>query len=115
MRVLVTGGRDYHNINDARVIYATLDAIHGENEITALIHGDAHGADRLAAAWAYDNKVDEEAYPADWARYGKAAGPIRNQSMVDAKPDLVVAFPGRRGTADCVRRAKLAGIPVRFA
>lgn len=49
------------------------------------------------------------------ATNGKAAGPIRNQRMLDeGKPDLVVAFPGGRGTADMVRRAKAAGVPVRL-
>jgi len=50
---------------------------------------------------------------AKWSKHGRAAGPIRNQEMIDeCKPDLVVAFPGGRGTADMVRRAKAAGIRV---
>src|SRR5690606_30354012 len=53
------------------------------------------------------------AYPADWRRHGRAAGPIRNQEMADAGADLCIAFPGGRGTADMVRRARAAGIPVR--
>lgn len=57
--------------------------------------------------------VSEEPYPADWVRLGRAAGPVRNQLMIEqGKPDLVVAFPGNFGTADCVRRAKAAGVPV---
>ena len=48
--------------------------------------------------------------PADWTKHGKAAGPIRNQKMLDECPDLVVAFPGGKGTADMVRRAMKAGI-----
>lgn len=44
----------------------------------------------------------------------RAAGPIRDQEMLDkGKPDLVVAFLGNRGTADMVRRAREAGVPVR--
>lgn len=56
--------------------------------------------------------------PADWGRYGKAAGGIRNQAMIDEtpRPDVVVAAPDpwSRGTWDCVRRAEAAGVPVRF-
>lgn len=53
------------------------------------------------------------AFPADWHRDGKAAGPIRNRRMLlEGMPDLVVAFPGGRGTADMVRRARAAGIEV---
>lgn len=47
-------------------------------------------------------------------KYGKSAGPIRNQTMLDdGKPDLVLAFPGGRGTADMVAKAEKHGIPVR--
>ena len=47
----------------------------------------------------------------DWKKYGKKAGPLRNQQMLEeGKPDLVVAFPGGNGTADMVRRAKKANI-----
>lgn len=50
---------------------------------------------------------------ADWSKYGKAAGPMRNQKMLDEyKPDLVVALPGGRGTADMVSRARVAGVEV---
>jgi hypothetical protein len=50
---------------------------------------------------------------ADWNTHGRAAGPIRNQRMLDeVKPELVVAFPGGRGTADMVRRAREAGVNV---
>lgn len=54
-----------------------------------------------------------EVHPADWGRYGKAAGPIRNQEMLESGIDLVIALPGGRGTADMVRRAEGAGVPVR--
>jgi hypothetical protein len=51
--------------------------------------------------------------PADWKAHGRAAGPIRNQRMIDEhRPELVVAAPGGRGTADMVRRARAAGIEV---
>ena len=54
-------------------------------------------------------------YPAQWDVYGRRAGPIRNQEMIDeGKPDGVVAFPGGKGTADMVRRAEAAGLKVWF-
>lgn len=49
--------------------------------------------------------------PADWS-LGKKAGPLRNQRMIDMKPDKLLRFPGGRGTADCERRARAAGIEV---
>jgi len=50
---------------------------------------------------------------ANWAGLGRKAGPIRNQEMLDqGRPNMVVAFPGGRGTADMVRRARGAGVEV---
>jgi hypothetical protein len=78
-----------------------------------LIHGAAPGADRLAAEIWQPQGGTIEAYPADWKAHGKGAGPIRNQRMLDAKPDIVIAFPGGSGTADMVRRARSKGLKVR--
>jgi len=78
-----------------------------------LIHGGARGADRAADEWAVVSWVVVEEYKADWKNDGRAAGPIRNQRMLDlGKPDLVIAFPGGRGTADMVKRARKAGVEV---
>ena len=109
-RVIVCGGRGYA---DRDRVFAVLDELHAELPIAVVAHGDAPGADRLATEWALRRGTLTSAYIAQWERDGRAAGPIRNQRMlVEAKPDLVVAFPGNRGTADMVRRAKAAGVPV---
>lgn len=117
MRVLVCGGRDF---TDASMLWGALDRLlNPEGEPLpppghVLIHGGARGADLLADAWAIANWVDVDMHPADWRAYGKGAGHIRNQRMLDeGKPDLVVAFPGGRGTADMVRRARKAGVTVK--
>lgn len=115
MRVLVCGGRDFNNW---QFLEDNLDAIRQEFEdttpITVLVHGCAFGADRLAEKWAILNGIPAVGMAADWKTHGKAAGPIRNQSMLtEGKPDLVVAFAGGRGTADMVRRAKAANVEVR--
>jgi hypothetical protein len=109
MRVLVTGGRDF---GDRKLLFETLDRLHATHVFSVLIHGDASGADRLAGEWAVARGVQVEAHPADWKKHGRAAGPIRNTQMLDEKPDLLVAFPGGRGTADMVRKAKAAGLEV---
>jgi hypothetical protein len=103
MVVLVTGSRDWET---PQAVYQALDKLVGK--ITKVIQGGAQGADC--------NGVECHTEHADWATHGKKAGPIRNQKMVDMKPDLVLAFSYdlsvSRGTADCVRRAKAAGITV---
>jgi hypothetical protein len=106
--VLVCGGRDFA---DAELLNEELDALHQGGLIGRLVHGAAPGADTLAGEWALRNNVPIRAYPADWKTHGPKAGPIRNQYMLDAQlPYMVLAFPGGRGTADMVRRAKRAGI-----
>ncbi|MBP0440637.1 DUF2493 domain-containing protein [Tianweitania sediminis] len=107
-RVLVCGGRDYDNRD---YVHQILDAL---DSVEVIIEGGATGADLAAASWATFSRKHIETFPADWKTHGKAAGPIRNQRMIDeGKPDLVIAFPGGRGTADMIRRAEAASIPVR--
>jgi hypothetical protein len=110
MRVLVCGGRDFLRY---LLLTASLDQLHAELAFTELLHGDAPGADQMAWRWAAAHKVPWRAFPADWARYGKAAGPMRNQQMLDeGKPSLVVAFPGGTGTEHMKRIARTAGVRV---
>lgn len=107
MKVLVCGGRDYQDFHSVNTQLTSIDGI------TEIIHGGSSGADHMADEWARQANIPCKVYPPFWEKYGKAAGPIRNQFMIDfAKPDLVIAFPGGRGTADMVRRAKAANIRV---
>lgn len=79
-----------------------------------VIQGGATGADEHARTWCYVAGVQCITCLALWEKHGKAAGPIRNQKMLDDfQPELVLAFAGGRGTADMVRRAKAAGVLVR--
>ena len=110
MKVLVCGGRDFA---DYDLLKTVLSALHVTRGISIVIHGGATGADMLASRWAGTHMIPGVVYPADWKAHGKAAGPIRNQQMLDeAKPDMVVAFKGGRGTADMVRRAGKAGFDI---
>lgn len=111
VRVLVCGGRDWCDI---LAMMIAMDALNEERgPFTHLIHGGGRGADDEAGCWALQRDIPTTVFNADWKTHGRAAGPIRNQRMLDeGKPDLVVAFPGGRGTADMVRRAKAAGVEV---
>lgn len=109
-RVLVCGGRDFA---DKALLRDTLAELHIREPFSVVIHGAARGADSLACGWAQARGIETIAHPADWKAYGKRAGHIRNQQMIDlSRPDLVVAFPGGRGTADMIRRAQIRCIPV---
>lgn len=110
MRLLVCGGRDF---SDTASAYKVLDAMHRALGIDTLIEGNARGADRIAGYWARRNGVTNLKFPADWQTHGRVAGAIRNQQMLDeGKPTHVLAFPGGRGTADMVRRARDAGVQI---
>jgi hypothetical protein len=96
MRVLVCGGRNYDDLGS---VWGQLDACHAlEGPIACIIQGGAAGADLLAAKWAAYNDVRCVTYSPDLM-------------LSEGKPDLVIAFPG--GTADMIRQAKEAGVPVR--
>ena len=97
MRALVCGGRNYRDKNR---LFKVLD----KHDPDIIIHGCARGADRLAGKWARTRNKKEIRFPADWQRYRKAAGPIRNKEMLmQGKPDIVIAFPGGKGTEHMIR------------
>lgn len=102
-RIAFTGGRDYQNAEAVQLILDLLDPDH-------VLVGDATGLDSLVrerTRWARLQVFD-----ADWRLHGRSAGPIRNRVMLEARPNLLIAFPGGRGTEDCVRQAKSLGILV---
>lgn len=116
-RFAVTGGRDFEDES------MTLAALCRLPAWSVLINGGARGADRLAAAtWRRlmhswhpsvglaDHYV--QTYPADWREHGRSAGAIRNQRMLDTGLDMLLAFPGGRGTAHMVDICGRAGVPI---
>jgi len=108
--VLVCGGRDFANY---ALLERVLDRRHGMLTFTRVVHGAARGADTMAGRWAAERGVPFVSYPANWETYGKRAGPLRNTEMLQLeKPDLVIAFPGGKGTADMVGKAHTAGVRV---
>ena len=113
-RVLICGGRQW---TDRNRTFEALDEYHQQTPIDTVIHGAARGADTLADQWAHSRNVPVEAFPvssADWRRFGKVAGHLRNQRMLkEGAPNEVVAFPGGAGTADMIHRARAAKLPVK--
>lgn len=109
MRILVTGSRGWRSRATIAAELAKLGSGH------TLAHGGARGADRLAGAVAAGLGWSVEVYPANWPKYGRSAGMIRNRQMLEEfKPDLVVAFwdGSSRGTANMIELARSAGVKV---
>jgi len=105
MRYVVTGGRNNRNLAAVR---KTISALPGD---ATVVNGGASGIDTLCADFARSIGLNVETINAEWAKYGKAAGHIRNAKMLETA-DYLIAFNGGRGTADCVRQARAKGIPV---
>ncbi len=111
-RLLVCGDRDW---TDSDTI---LRWIQGQKP-TVVIHGAARGADRIAGELAEQLGIPVLKFPAEWTKYGRAAGPIRNRQMLkEGKPDQVLAFHDNiaesKGTADMITAAREAGVFARL-
>ncbi|MFF2411826.1 SLOG family protein [Streptomyces sp. NPDC058092] len=139
IRILVTGSRTWDDVqvldDTLRDIWHDATQVFGPEHPVVIVHGDCRkGADFFARHWAVANDIRQEVHPADWTapcapecpdghRLNRAngqtacptAGPRRNEAMVQLGADILVAFQrdNSRGTADCIRRASQAGIPVR--
>ena len=106
MKVIVTGSRDW---DDYEVIHFAL----ASSGVSFVVEGGARGADRLARQAAIALGIPYATVEAEWTRYGKAAGALRNQAMLDQHPDAAQVFafplPQSIGTLDMIRRSKDAG------
>jgi hypothetical protein len=112
---IVCGGRRYGEDNErerARVFYV-LDQAVIRLKLQYIIQGASSGADFMAWQWAQGRNFPCGSFPADWTQYGKRAGYIRNQKMLDeAKPVCTIAFPGDAGTRMMCLLSEKAGVPV---
>ena len=126
---VVTGGRDRTpTLSEFEALLSVLE----RRGVTAVREGEARGTDKAIAAYLRARaRVTVEPWAADWDRHGKAAGAIRNRAMLDGGPanmpgallqgehprpraDLLIAFRGGRGTADCIAAALERGLPVEW-
>ena len=104
----MTGGRDF---SDRMLVEKAFSDI-SLSAADILVEGEAHGADSLCAEVAREMGATVEPHPAKWSVYGGAAGHIRNAEMLRSGVDLLLSFPGGRGTRHCTITAREMGIPV---
>lgn len=115
MRLLITGSRDWDNIQVITDTMVVLKRIYGTDVL--LVSGACPaGADRMCEDYAIHLGWLVERHPADWDRYGKSAGPIRNQEMVDLGADVCLAFikNNSRGATMTANLAMDAGIETKI-
>ena len=110
--VLVCGSRHFRG--DPRV-FRVLDKLDAERQVDVLVCGGATGVDAAATRWAERRGVQIASFPVPdqrWRREGLKAGPQRNRLMLKLNPELVVAFPGGKGTSDRRKAAREAKVTV---
>ena len=113
-RVVIAGCRDYNNYDEAKLyIDFCLSNIRKENNIV-IVSGCASGADAIGERYAEENKFKVEKYPADWEKYGKSAGPRRNEQMAKISDYIICFWDGKsKRTNSMIGYAKKYGKPLR--
>ena len=116
MNLIIFGGRDFQDYN---LLCSTLSSILSNTDYNTItvFSGNARGADALGEKWARSNNIPSplKLFPANWKDYGKGAGHIRNQQMINAGAAHAVGYwDGKsRGTADMIERCKKHNIKLK--
>lgn len=111
-RVIIAGGRYF---SDYELLKEKCDEfLHDKTgEEIVIISGHASGADSLGERYAQERGYKIETYPADWKKYGRAAGPIRNEQMANIANALIAFWDGKsKGTKSMINLAKKKGLLV---
>jgi len=112
-RVIIAGGRDF---SDYALLKSTMDTLLSniKKDVT-VVCGKARGADTLGEQYAKERGYAVAYFPADWDKYGKAAGFIRNRQMAQNADALVAFWNGKsRGTKNMIELAKQYGLKLRI-
>lgn len=114
MRLLVTGSRNWTNIDAIQqILEAWWEHVGKVDEVTLISGACPTGADTLCEQIAEELGWTVERHPADWKTHGKKAGFLRNSEMVNSGPDYCIGFvkDGSKGATMTINLAKEAGIP----
>ena len=113
-KIIIAGGRDFMDYN---LLKEKVNKILQEKKVThkiVIISGCARGADTLGLRYASENTFDVEEYPADWDKYGKKAGYVRNVEMAENADALIAFWDGKsKGTKHMIDIATERNLPIR--
>ena len=113
-KIIIAGGRDFMDYN---LLKKKADKILQEKKVThkiVIISGCARGADTLGLRYASENAFDVEEYPANWDKYGKKAGYMRNVEMAENADALIAFWDGKsKGTKHMIDIATERNLPTR--
>lgn len=105
MKLIIAGGRNY------RIESSDIINLNQIDDVTEVVSGGAKGADYYGELWAETRGIPVRLFLADWIKYGKSAGAIRNREMA-RYADAVVLLPGGNGTNSMFEEAKKAGLKI---
>lgn len=113
-KIVVAGCRDFNDYNLAKSYIDLCISNIKEKYNLIFISGGCRGADSLGQRYAQENGYNVEIYPADWGKYGKSAGPIRNKLMAEIC-DYVICFWDlkSRGTKSMIDYANQFNKPIK--
>lgn len=104
MRVIIAGTRTF---NDVEFLKKQMYYAFRNDYISEIVSGCAKGADLLGEEWAKERNIPVKRFPADWAKHGKAAGPMRNEEMAKNADACIVFWDGEsKGTKNMIDNAK---------
>jgi len=112
MILLIAGSRTF---NDYELLKSKVEDSVELEEVTLVISGGANGADLLAEKFALEHDLEFRCYPADWDKYGKRAGFIRNSEMVSLSDIVLLFWDGKsKGTESTLQLARNRAKPLRI-
>lgn len=110
MRCIIAGSRnniEYQNV------FSAMGECPWSSEITEVVSGKARGVDTMGEQWAKENNIPIKEFPADWKKFGRSAGPRRNEEMGDYADALIAVWDGEsKGTKHMIDYSKNKGLRV---
>ena len=109
-KVIIAGCRTYRNYEQLK---AALNQVL-TNGVEEIVSGGAKGTDQLGERYAREHQIPLKRFPANWQKYDKLAGPIRNREMASYADAAIIFWDGKsKGTRDMIRAARAAGLSIR--
>ena len=109
MKTIIAGSRGFCDILSG---WSFINSVHEHQPITEVVCGMAKGVDTHGKLWAKDKGIPVKEFPANWNKYGKAAGPIRNKQMAEYADAALVIHNGSKGSLNMINQMKKVGKPV---
>ena len=110
-KVIIAGSRDFA---DYALLCSFADEVLAGAEDIEIVSGGARGADDLGERYARERGYALKVFPAEWKKWGRAAGPIRNGQMAGYADALIAFWDGQSaGTRDMIRKAEERGLCVK--